>query len=41
MKKFAERVAEVLFMVTLFGLGWFALVAAGETPTTVYNCSDE
>ena len=29
MKKFAERVAEVLFMVTLCGLGWFALVAAG------------
>lgn len=29
MKKFAERVAEFLFMVTLFGLGWFALVAAG------------
>ena len=29
MYKFAERVAEFLFMVTLFGLGWFALVAAG------------
>jgi len=29
MKYFAERVAEVLFMVTLFGLGWFALVVAG------------
>ncbi len=29
MKRIAERVAEVLFMVTLFGLGWFALVAAG------------
>ena len=29
MKKFAERVAEFLVMVTLFGLGWFALVAAG------------
>ena len=29
MKKIAERVAEFLFMVTLFGLGWFALVAAG------------
>ena len=29
MKKFAERVAEFLFMFTLFGLGWFALVAAG------------
>ena len=29
MKKFAERVAEFLFVVTLFGLGWFALVAAG------------
>jgi hypothetical protein len=29
MKKFAERVAEVLFMVTLFGLGWFTLVVAG------------
>ena len=29
MKKFAERVAEFLFMVTLFGLGWCALVAAG------------
>jgi|DEB0MinimDraft_4_1074332.scaffolds.fasta_scaffold31592_4 hypothetical protein len=29
MKKFAERVTEVLFMVTLFGLGWFALVVAG------------
>ena len=29
MKKFAESVAEFLFMVTLFGLGWFALVAAG------------
>ena len=29
MKRVAERVAEVLFMVTLFGLGWFALVVAG------------
>ena len=29
MKRIAERVAEVLFMVTLFGLGWFALVVAG------------
>jgi len=29
MKYFAERVAEVLFMVTLFGLGWGALVVAG------------
>jgi hypothetical protein len=29
MKKFAERVAEVLFMTSLFGLGWFVLVATG------------
>lgn len=29
MKRIAERVAEVLFMVTLFGLGWFTLVVAG------------
>ena len=37
MKKLAERVAEVLFMTSLFGLGWFVLVATGSTPPTTVN----
>jgi len=29
MKRIGIVIIETLFMVTLFGLGWFALVAAG------------